>query len=194
MSKLDGEKILRDLKDGRPGAFRKLVDLHMNRVLNTCYRFVRNKADAEEIAQDVFMEVHRGVADFRGDAALSTWIYRIAVARSLDFIRRRNRKKRFDSVRHLFGAVEEVERVPAPRGERPDAAAERQERYRVLWEALGSLPDNQRAAITLSKYDGFSQKEVAEIMGITVAAVESLIQRAKRRLRKRIEKHYRREA
>lgn len=190
MTTKDGKELLRGLKNERPGAFRELVDLHRERVLNTCYRFTHDRQDAEDVAQEVFIEAHRSVAGFRGEAKLSTWLYRIAVTKSLDFVRRKNRKKRFGAVRGLFVFGGEAELIPAPPDGRPDMEAERRERYGILWEALDTLPENQRAAIVLSKYQGFSQREVAGILGTTVASVEALIQRAKKKLRKKLVRRY----
>ncbi|MEJ2744422.1 MAG: RNA polymerase sigma factor [bacterium] len=182
-------ELLQGLSKGSPGAFRRLVELHQERVVNTCYRFVFVREDAEDIAQEVFLEVHRSISGFRGESKLSTWIYRIAVAKSLDFIRRRNRKKRFAFMRALMGA-DRIERLPAPPSSIPDVEIERRERYRILQEALNALPENQRTAITLSKYHDFSGKEIAEVMGTTLPAVDGLIHRAKAKLRKRLCRYY----
>ena len=183
-------KLMQDLRDGSPSAFKRLVEFNQERVINTCYRYVFVREDAEDIAQEVFLEVYRSIPDFRGESKLSTWIYRIAVAKSLDFIRRRNRKKRFGFMQALMGVDNRIENLPAPPGNTPDAELERGERYRVLQDALNALPENQRTAITLSKYHDFSGKEIAEVMGTTLPAVDSLIHRAKARLRKRLYRYY----
>lgn len=183
-------ELLQDLKDGNPEAFKRLVELHQELVINICYRFVFIREDAEDIAQEVFIKVYRSISDFRGESKLSTWIYRIAVAKSLDFIRRINRRKRFGFIQTLIGIDNQIEKLPAPRSSLPDAEMERRERYRVLQHALGILPENQRMAITLSKYHDFSNKEIAEILGTTVSAVDALLHRAKNNLRKRLYRYY----
>jgi RNA polymerase sigma-70 factor (ECF subfamily) len=172
-------------------AFRRLVEDYRHRVINTCYRFIRNREDAEDVAQEVFIEVYRSIGGFRRQARLSTWIYRIAVTRSLDFIRRRDRKKRFGSVRAVLGFHhDEAVRLPAPARSSPAHDLEHQERRRILQQALNALPDSQQAAITLSKMEGFSTREIAEIMGTTVPSVEALIHRAKAGLRKKLRRYY----
>lgn len=88
--------------------FKMLVDQYQESVLNLCYRFVNHREDAEDVAQDVFVEIYRSIGNFRNDAKLSTWIHRIAVNKSLDFVRKKNRKKRFGQVRYFLG-LEEVE-------------------------------------------------------------------------------------
>lgn len=178
------------LQSGAEGAFHRLVEEHQHQVINTCYRFLGNKEDAEDVAQEVFIEVYRSIGGFRREAQLSTWIYRIAVTRSLDFIRRRNRKKRLGSVRALLGWSDQAEKLPAPARSSPAHDLEHQERRRILQRALDALPEGQRVAITLSKMDGFSNREIAGIMGTSVASVEALIHRAKENLRRKLHRYF----
>jgi RNA polymerase sigma-70 factor (ECF subfamily) len=151
---------------------------------------VHNREDAEDIAQEVFLEAFQSIERFRGDAKLSTWIYRISVTKSLDFIRKQNRKKRFSKLRSIFGQEKEIERLPAPANDNPETIFEQQERANALKQAVDALAENQRIAITLHKYEGFSYKEVADIMGTSVSSVESLIHRAKQNLRKKLYAYY----
>lgn len=180
------------LKSERPDMFKELVDLHRDRVLNVCYRFLHNRADAEEVAQDVFVEVYRSLPEFRGGAQLSTWIYRIAVTKSLDLIRRRNRKKRFGIFYAPLRKEAPIEQVPAPRSFSPLVRLENHERSRILQQAVDSLPKSQKTAITLNKYEGASYHEIADIMGTTTSSVESLIHRGMEHLRKKLYRYYRR--
>lgn len=187
----DGE-LLDGLKAGLPEAFKFLVERYQEPVLNTCYRFLGSVEDAEEVAQEVFVEVHRSISRFRGDAKLSTWIYRIAVARSLDAIRRKRRKKRFAKVVRLFREKDgEEEEIPIPHYDTPEKQLEAKERAEILQRAVETLAENQRIAITLNKYEGMSYSEVAEVMGTTVSAVESLIHRAKENLERRLRAYFR---
>ena len=178
------------LKDGDAEAFHQLVNDHQHKVVNTCYSFLRNREDAEDVAQEVFIEVYQSIGGFRRQAKLSTWIYRIAITKSLDFIRRENRKKRLGSVRAILGLADEAVQLPAPASASPEHDLERQERQQILQQALDSLADSQRVAITLSKIEGFSSREIAEIMGTTVPSVEALIHRAKVSLRKKLYRYY----
>ncbi|WP_232319799.1 RNA polymerase sigma factor [Prosthecochloris sp. HL-130-GSB] len=171
--------------------FSDLVAEHQSMVINTCYRFVLNKEDAEDIAQEVFIEAYRSLENFRGDAKISTWLYRIAVTKSLDFLRRKKRKKRFSSLKRVIGRNDPIQEISLPDHDTPDETMLEQERLTVLENALESLPDNQKTAFLLSKYDGYGNQEIAEIMATTVPAVESLIHRAKKNLQKKLEKHYR---
>ncbi len=171
-------------------SFKELVKLHQDQVLNTCFRFVNNREDAEDLAQDVFVEVYNSIDSFRGDAKLSSWIYRIAVNKSLDFVRKKKRKKRFAFVLSLTGFGDEEKELQLPVTSNPHTDLEQKERNQILNKAIDSLPENQKVAITLSKYEGFSNKEIAEIMKTSVSSVDSLIHRAKNKLQKKLHKFY----
>ena len=171
-------------------SFRSLVAEHQEMVINTCYRFVFNREDAEDLAQDVFIEVYRSLEQFREEARLSTWIYRIAVTKSLDHLRRLKRKKRFSSLKRVIGIEDPSSDIPDPFSENPAAAFAETEDARVLQEALGTLPDSQKTAFLLSKQEGFSNQEIADILKTSVSAVESLVHRAKRNLHDKLYGYY----
>ncbi|MCE5271734.1 RNA polymerase sigma factor [bacterium] len=162
-----------------PGAFRDFIERHQERVRNICYRFLDSVEDAEEIAQDVFVEVYRSLERFRGDSSLSTWVYRIAVTKSIDSLRKRRRIKRFGTIKMMLGLAEVENQVAAPDNCNPERALEDKQRREILQQALDSLPENQRVAITLIKYEDLSYKDVATVMGLSVPAVEALVHRAK---------------
>ena len=172
--------------------FSTIVAEHQDMVLNTCYRFVLNREDAEDIAQEVFLEAYRSLDSFRQESKLSTWLYRIAVTKSLDHLRKKKRKKRFSSLKRVMGFNDPAEELALPSSiETPAEALSGNERTEILQSALDSLPDNQKTAFLLSKYDGYSNQEIADVMQTTVSAVESLVHRAKKNLHKKLEKHYR---
>ncbi len=180
---------LKDLKSGSEKAFKSLVEQHQDRVINICFRFLNSREDAEDIAQDVFVEVYQSINRFRGEAKLSTWIYRIAVSKSLDAIRKMKRKKRMAQLKSLFG-LEAHEEPAASITMNPDNVLEQQERAMILQKCVKELAENQEIAITLSKYEGFSYKEIAGIMGISLSAVESLIHRGMKNLKEKLFHYY----
>ncbi len=184
------ENLTEDLKKGDIKSYRILVDEHQKKVLNTCFRFVGNREDAEDLTQEVFIEVYKSISSFRGESQISTWIYRIAVTKSLDFIRKKKRKKRFAILKSTFSGDTVEEDIPDNQNLNPGSKIEEKDRIRILNEALESLPENQRAAFTLSKYDEMSYKEIAEILNTTVSSVESLIHRAKENLKKKLHHYY----
>lgn len=171
-----------ELKTGSPDAFQTLIDQFAERVVQTCHGFVRHAEDAEDIAQEVFLEVYRSVRRFRGQAKLETWIYRICVNKSLDHLRQQRRKKRLADLRDVFFAKHKTSRTP-----HDDLVAD--ERNRILDEQIETLAENQRIALVLSQYTKLTNKQIAGVMGITEAAVESLLHRARANLKKRLA-HY----
>lgn len=170
--------------------FKSLVSEHQDMVLNTCYRFVMNREDAEDLAQEVFVEVYRSLDKFREESKLSTWIYRIAVTKSLDHLRRMKRKKRFSSLKRIIGIDDPAEDLPSSSSDNPEQTLAEKENLAVLQHALNALPENQKTAFLLSKQDGYSNSEIAEILQTSVSAVESLVHRAKKNLHDRLHDYY----
>ena len=171
---------IQQLKQGNTNAYHLLLNQYSKRVINTCYKFLLNQEDAEDIAQEVFVEVFQSIQHFRGEAKLSTWIYRIAVTKSLDEIKKRKRKKRLSDLGKTLH-VEDVANWLAG-GKPSDKDLHEKELFSEINAALNKLPDSQRIAYTLSKIDGYSNPEIAEIMGTTILSVESLIYRAKKKI------------
>lgn len=176
------ENFIEKLKNGDLQAYGKLVEEQQGKVLAICYKFLQNTDDARDTAQEVFIEVFRSMGSFRSDASLATWIYRIAVNRSIDAMRKQKRQNKLMAFRQVF---EKVTRNLASeeQSELPAAALEIGERNKALRDALNRLPDTQKSALVLSKCDGLSNPEIAEILKVTVSSVESLIHRAKQNMR-----------
>lgn len=184
-------EIVKDLINGNQEAFRTLIEQHQDRVVNTCFGFVHDIDDADDLAQDVFIEVFHSIHKFKEDASLSTWIYRIAVNKSLDFLRKNNRIKRWgNSIRFSINAEEIKDNISA-HSDTPDTTLEQKERITILNAAIDKLPKNQKTAFTLNKYEDLSYKEIAEIMETSVSSIESLLHRAKKNLKVLLEKYYR---
>jgi RNA polymerase sigma-70 factor (ECF subfamily) len=183
-------ELIKGLKSGSAKSFAELVAAYQERVLNVCYAFVHNRQDAEDVTQDVFIEIFQSIHNFRGDAKLGTWINRIAINRSLDLLRKKKRKKRMAQMRNLLSLPETVEEPATADSTLPDHIYEQQERAQILRNAVNSLPENQAIAITLSKYRDFDNAEIAEIMGLTLSAVISLLHRAKKNLYRRLFRYY----
>jgi len=187
---LQESKLIQQLKLGDGKAFRKLVEMHKDRVYNTCLGFLHHPEDAEDTAQEVFMQVYESIGSFEQESALSTWIYRIAVNKSLELLRKRNRKKRRGFFMALLNSDQPDEAEDRTFFLQPGIAMEKKEEAKILMEAIDSLPDRQRIAFTLHKIENLSYKEIAEIMEISLAAVESLIHRALKNLRKSLYVYY----
>lgn len=183
------QALVLQLIDGSEIAFRRLVETHHEKVIQTCYNFVRNNDDADDIAQDVFIEVHKSIHKFREDAKLSTWLYRIAVNKSLNFIRSKKSRERFKRFQDFFSSEKEIEFEDKQSLSAQDYL-EQDERKKVLQEAIDKLPESQKIAFTLNKYDDLSYNEVSDIMNISLSAVESLIFRGKKRLKALLKDYY----
>lgn len=181
---MKAEELLHYVSKGDAVAFGQLYELLKGRVYNTCLSYLQNTAEAEEATQDVFVEVHRRAGDFKGNAAVTTWVYRITINKCIDRIRHGQRKKRFGIVSSLFSKETGEAQQHPPVFEHPGIIAENKERAKLLFAAIAQLPDNQRAAFVLKHIEQLSQKEVAYIMEVGEKAVESLLQRAKANLRK----------
>lgn len=184
-------EIINKLQQGSEPAFKYLVDNYQKMVVNTCFGIIHNKDDAEDVAQDVFIEVFRSVHKFRSDSKLSTWLYRIAVNRSLNFIRDNKRHKWFQSFEDSVQTkTSHLEKATSSAVKNPEQELESNQRAELLHEAINSLSEKQKVAFTLNKYEDLSYKEIAEVMNLSVSSVESLIHRAKKNLQKKLYKCY----
>lgn len=166
-------------------AFSDLMEKYQKMVVSTCRGFVMSYADAEDIAQDVFVELYQSLPAFRNESKLSTWIYRISVNKSLNFVKRKKRESLLNNL--SFWGRESKTENPVHTDSIMGAADQNMmytETKKILKDAIGKLPENQRVALILSKYQELSYKEIAEVMNVSVSSVESLLFRAKTNLRK----------
>ena len=167
--------------------YRKLVERYQPMVFRTCMGFLHHKEDADDLTQDVFIQAYQTLSAFKGDATFSTWIYRIAVNASLNKIRKSSKNQFLQRLETVFGGEKSKEySFSISDNENPENILILNEHKEWVQKALNSLPENQRTAIVLSKYDDLPQKEIAEIMNTTEGAVEALIQRAKANLREKL--------
>jgi len=181
--------LVRELKNGDEQAFRELVDKYQDKVFNTCISFVKNSDDADDLTQEVFIEVYHSIYKFREESKLSTWIYRIAVNKSLEYLRKMKRRKRFG---FLFG-IGEVDQQREPGildNNHPGVLAENKEKAAILFRAIDKLPENQRIAFTLHKVEDLDYEQIAEVMQKSLSSVESLMHRAKVNLKKELYHYY----
>lgn len=170
--------------NGKTVQFEQIYNQYKVLVYNLALTYLLSIEDAEEVTQDVFIKVHQSLTRFKGDAALKTWIYRITVNQSLDFIKRKNSKKRF----FIFGkkSNSEYEYNNLPNFEHPGVVLENKEKSKILFATINTLSENQKTAFILSKIDGLSNPEVAAVMEVSVGAVESLLVRAKKALQQKL--------
>ncbi|MBK8556683.1 MAG: RNA polymerase sigma factor [Lewinellaceae bacterium] len=183
----DEKQFIQSLKKGEAAAFQRLVEESQERVLNTCLGFVPNLQDAEDLTQEVFLEAFRSAQGFREESSVQTWLYRIAINKSLELLRHRKRKKRWAFLTSL-DAVKDAD--GSQHFQHPGVLLENEERAELFFNHLARLPENQRTAFVLHKVEGLSHREIGEVMQRNVSAVESLIHRAKKQLRESLKTWY----
>ncbi|HRH37895.1 MAG TPA: RNA polymerase sigma factor [Flavobacteriales bacterium] len=157
--------------------FKEVYDRHARMVFNLCLNHLRNRDEASEATQDVFVKVYDKLDGFKGDAALSTWIHRITINTCLDRIKAAKRKKR--SFLGLSFSIGEAGVPEMPVFDHPGVQLERKEEMQLLFAALDRLPTAQRTALLLKTTEGRSMEEIAAVMEISTKAVESLLSRAR---------------
>lgn len=183
------EALISKLKQGDQSGFTAVLDLYQDMVYNTAIGIVQNPDDADDITQEVFVQVYLSINTFKGESKLSTWLYRITISKALDHEKKKKRKKRFGFVQSLFGSQDNEQHHPVEFNH-PGVQLEKKERAGELFKALKQLPDKQRIAFTLHKLEGQSYQEIAEIMNTSLYAVESLMGRAKTNLKKVLYNYY----
>ncbi|GAA4507866.1 RNA polymerase sigma factor [Hymenobacter ginsengisoli] len=179
-------ELVAQLQQGSEAAFRTLVARFQGRVYSTAYSLLRSAEEAEDVAQEVFVEVYQTIGRFRGEATLSTWLYRLATSRALQHRRRQNARKRFAFFTNLLGLTNEVLHEP-PDHAHPQALLEGVQQLQQLYLHIGRLPGQQQVAFTLRYEQDLRYDEIAAVLGTTVPAVESLLYRARHTLRQHLQ-------
>ncbi|WP_254712847.1 RNA polymerase sigma factor [Polaribacter sp. AHE13PA] len=188
---LTEENLIAQLKSGKQTAFSQLLDDYQQKVFGTCISFVPNKEDAEDIAQEVFLEIFRSISKFKGDSKLSTWIYKIATNKCLEFIRKKNTKKRFAFMQTILGNEIPLDKTSYfTEVNHPGILLENKEKSATIFKAINTLPEAQRIVFTLAKIDDKSYQEIVEITGKSLSSVESLMFRAKKSLQEKLINFY----
>lgn len=159
---------------------------HKDLVFNLALSYTQNVEDAEEITQDVFVAVYQGLEDFKAEAKVSTWLYRITINKSLDFLKAKKAKKRLAFITSIF--KDNTTKLVHDQGHfnHPGVLLEEKERMAYIFSVINELPAQQKTALILSKIEGKPQKEVAEIMNLNIKAVESLLTRARATLKNKL--------
>lgn len=163
---------------GDEQAFEHIVQKYQQAVFNTIYRYTGSHDDVQDLAQEIFIKVWHNAAKFKGKSKFSTWLYRIVANHCINY--RRRRRKDHVSLDELS----EKGQTPESLKVQPDWEAK--SRVEHIRKAVNELPERQRLALILSKFEDKSYKEIAEIMKVSVSSVESLIFRARSKLRERL--------
>lgn len=184
---MDEINLINEIKNGNKNSFKEFVDTYKKFVLNVCYKFVSDIDDANDIAQEVFVEVYKTINKFRGDSKITTWLYRISTNRSLNHLR--DNKKYYTSESYSKDPGY-INNITSDARFNSDQSTLNNERADILNKAINSLPEKQKAAFILNKKEGLSYLEISKILGLSVKAIESLIVRAKNNLQKLLVNYY----
>ncbi len=187
----DERQLVAQVAQGDQLAYRRLFDTHAQRVFNTILRILGNWQDAEDVTQDVFFTFWRKAKTIRGESKLSTWLYRVAVNKAI------NARKRGGSYADPKVVISLDDPgnldLAASSNVRPDRQQQMKSAKLELAELLAGIPEKQREVYLLHKMEGFSYKEIAEELNLTLPAVESAMHRAKVKLQELMVKKFRKQ-
>lgn len=168
--------------------FQNLYHQYHILVYNLALHYLQNIEEAEEITQDVFVQIYHSLEQFEQKSSLKTWVYRITLNKCHDLIKHKNSRKRW----FIFGAKSqsETDYLNHSNFEHPGILLENKEQAKILYATINTLPDNQKTAFVLSKIEGLSNPEIAEVMNLSISAIESLIFRAKASLQQKLSEKF----
>lgn len=175
-------QIIQDIVNGDRKKYNLLVEKYQSMVFKTAVGFVHSKEDAEDLTQEIFINAFQSLAQFQGNSEFSTWLYRITVNMSINQLNKNKNRQFLRFAGELLQNIFTKETSDS----NPQQKLEQSERDSAIRNAIDSLPDNQRTAFILSKYDDLSQKEIATVMQCSEGSVEQLLQRAKMKLQKKL--------
>jgi RNA polymerase sigma-70 factor (ECF subfamily) len=184
---MDDATIMLELRTGNMAGFDYLIQKYRKPIIHFMYRMVRNQAVAEELAQEVFLRVYRSRETYRAEARFSTWLYRIATNLGVNYARD-TRHERAASTVYLDETDAETGTTPDVADTTPGAEANllRQERLNAIREHVMSLPERQRMAVLMHKYEGMDYKQIGDVLKLSESATKSLLFRAYQTLRDKL--------
>lgn len=199
MGETSSQLVLRDpdirlmlrVRADEPGAFEELVEQYQNRLVAVLHHLLGNPEEAEDLAQEVFLRVYRSRARYRPRAKFSTWLFTIANNLALNALRTRQRKPVVTLDVHDSGPLgpRPAEQLVRDRNHQPMQHMQQQELAAIIRQALDGLNERQRVAVVLNKFEDMNYAEIAEVMGLSVKAVKSLLSRARMNLRHALQEY-----
>lgn len=184
---MEDNELIDGILSGNQTYFKQLVNQYQSLVLNTCNSFLHNKTVAEDITQEVFIEVYLSLSKFKRESKLSTWLYRISANKSMNYIRDNKKNLFIRSIENFFKIEKSTKaQISDNNNQNIDIEDEENKKIKRLHEVIERLPENQKIAFTLSKFENLSYKEIAEILNLSLLSVEGLIHRAKVNVQKEL--------
>lgn len=171
-------ELVQRAREGDATAFARIVVRYQDRIYNLAFRMLGNEADAADAAQEAFVAAWEGLGRFRGESALYTWLYRVAMNKTLGLRRRRQARREVSS-----NAEEVLMETAADCRETPPEVADAHEREAIVQEAIDALPDDLRSVAVLRDIEGLEYEQIAEVLSIALGTVKSRLHRARLVLR-----------
>jgi len=187
LAEMDDAQVMLRVRDGDDAAFNYLVDRYRRAMISFMYRMVHNTAIAEELSQEVFLRVYRSRSNYSADAKFTTWLYRIATNLAVNHARD-TRHERAARTIYLDAPDEETGTTPDVAGSEPSAEQVllRDERVKAIQAHVMALPERQRMAVLMHKYQGMDYREIGEVLKLSESATKSLLFRAYQTLRDKL--------
>ena len=176
------QALLERIRNGDESGFELLVKEHTAKVIGLAWRLVGNREEAEDLAQEAFLRLHRSLPKFRGESRISTWLYRTTTRLAIDQLRRERIKRKLFFFRQDNDAPDPVELASDLRND-PGRAFQSQEAMQTLRKSMAKLSARQQVVFTLRHYEGLPLKEIAEHLGLEIGTVKAHLHRAVTQLR-----------
>ena len=183
---MEEKSLIKNLKAKNEEAFKILVEKYKDLVYSTIIPIIQNIDDADDLTQEVFIQIYKSIKNFKEKSSLSTWIYKISISKAYEHLRYKKRKKRFSILVNIFREDDSL--IDIPDFHHPGIQLEQKENAKILFDAIEKLPDNQKNIYILKNIQGLSYKKISDIMEKSVASVESILFRAKNNLKNILEK------
>lgn len=180
------EVLIKRSKKGDMAAFEELITPHQQRIYNLAYRMVGNPHDASDIAQEAIIKIYRGLGGFRGEAAFSTWVYRITTNACRDLLIKNNHRRESSLNEYILTEEGEISKEIADYSALPEHGYLEQERAAYLQKLILALPEEYRIALVLREIQGLSYLEIQAALNISLGTVKSRISRGRQALKRKI--------
>ena len=185
---LEEKNLIRELKSNSESAFKLLVENYKDQIFNTIIPIIQNVDDADDLTQEVFIQIYKSIKKFKEKSSLSTWIYKISISKAYEYIRYNKRIKRFSILISMFRNDNTIREIPD--FIHPGVELEQKENSIILFNAINKLNHQQKTAYILKNVQGLSYKKISDVMNKSISSIESLIYRAKQNLKTIIKKKY----